>query len=572
MLRYKDAMSKKLSTAVGLAVLVAAGTWVRARDIGEKSMSHPEMWVPLIPLSEDIADPPARSKLYEVLNWNLGRDLHPPAYYLMMWVSGQFFGTSIWALRIPALLFGVASIPLLYWLGALAGRPAAGWIGTVLLAFNGYHIAWSGFARMYSMACFLGLLSSALLLLALKDVAIARTARGLYVVVTLLALSTHIFLWPLVVVHIVWLTWNAWQQRRPIPALWNGQVLVVLAATPLLAFAAFQSHHYGTTLQARFWLFAREFFQFGFLLPLDPFTDLFAQTPTAAFLTFWGSGFSVARAILLGAGLVILYVGLRSVRAHAEQMPPQPASGPWLRLWIVVAALAALISAAFVWSVRRHPTEIQGSKLAVILPFLLAALSVALHRVWPRLPQPRTDRSVSALAALAIGPIVVVAMFSLARPALTQRGLLVASPYLLLALALGLEVVGRRWFPAAVVGLALLVAHFHSVEAYRHMTVDPADFGAFSRAVRPHIQEDDLIFIERTWLGTPLLYYLRPPQYRIIAGDYAEALRRNPQARVWWLNAYEEQGVPPKIRSALYAYREQRLAVKGQAILYSRTP
>src|SRR5258708_1336286 len=74
-------------------------------------------------------------------------DFHPPLYYLTLRVWAAFFGTSELAFRSLSVLFGIATIYLVYKLG--------GKIAALLLATSGLHIYYSQETRMYSMSTFL---------------------------------------------------------------------------------------------------------------------------------------------------------------------------------------------------------------------------------------------------------------------------------------------------------------------------------------------------------------------------------------------------------------------------------
>ena len=84
------------------------------------------------------------------------------------------FGTGILALRLPSALFGVASIPLVYALGTREDGKATGLVAAGMLALNGHQVYWSEF-RGYVPACFLGLVTTVLLLKLTREV--SRPAR-----------------------------------------------------------------------------------------------------------------------------------------------------------------------------------------------------------------------------------------------------------------------------------------------------------------------------------------------------------------------------------------------------------
>jgi len=82
-------------------------------------------------------------------------DIHPPLFVLFMYCWNGVFGDSEVALRMPALLAGLLSIPLTYWSGyRLVGPNAALW-AAALLMLSPVHIWYSAEARLYApmLAC-----------------------------------------------------------------------------------------------------------------------------------------------------------------------------------------------------------------------------------------------------------------------------------------------------------------------------------------------------------------------------------------------------------------------------------
>jgi hypothetical protein len=88
---------------------------------------------------------------------------------LLTKVSIGAFGESEWAVRIPAMLFGVATIPVFYWVARLALSRWASVAAAGVLAVSYHHIFFSQNARGYSAALFFALGTSGLLIRALSD-------------------------------------------------------------------------------------------------------------------------------------------------------------------------------------------------------------------------------------------------------------------------------------------------------------------------------------------------------------------------------------------------------------------
>jgi uncharacterized membrane protein len=94
---------------------------------------------------------------------------HPPLYFLATRFWMQVFGNSIAAVRsLPALL-SLLGLPLMYLLAIeLFESPIAAWISTVLLALSPFDILFAQTARQYSLLTAVTILSSWLLLRAMR--------------------------------------------------------------------------------------------------------------------------------------------------------------------------------------------------------------------------------------------------------------------------------------------------------------------------------------------------------------------------------------------------------------------
>lgn len=87
-----------------------------------------------------------------------------PLYSLLAHASIAVFGESAWALRLPACLFGIASVDLAYRLGVRLTSRSEAWAGATMLAASYHHIWFSQNARGYTLLGFFVLLSTLVLL------------------------------------------------------------------------------------------------------------------------------------------------------------------------------------------------------------------------------------------------------------------------------------------------------------------------------------------------------------------------------------------------------------------------
>ena len=88
---------------------------------------------------------------------------------LLMKLSIALFGESEWALRLPAAIFGVATVPAIYWFSRSTFSKWASLAVALLLAVSYHHIFFSQNARGYSAYLFFSLLSSGFLIRALQS-------------------------------------------------------------------------------------------------------------------------------------------------------------------------------------------------------------------------------------------------------------------------------------------------------------------------------------------------------------------------------------------------------------------
>jgi len=566
-------------TLAGLTLLLILGAYLRLVDLDARSMTHPEMWVPNIRMPEGLSEPRQRLTLWKVLTGTLSTDTHPPFFYVLMWAWTKCFGTSIWSIRLPSALLGIACIPLLFWLASLAGQRTAGWVGAALLAANGPHVFWSKVARMFSLACFLGVLATILLLLLARETRPRPTLQIGYMLVILLGLASHIFFWALFITHMFWTLLNAWGKSQRIAGVSKLQILTLILGSPLVAFGVYQSSSPVAFLSGNVLVYARELVQFSFLFPQEAVSGLFASSPShsPSQLQAWASA-----GPLFIFSLFLFFLGIKPMKQPGETLLTGQ-NGPSGKLWIAAAGLGVLAILTFILMAKRfvarpNPT-LQLTKLMIILPVLLAGLGFLIQKTWHRLPnwgRHLVDNgffmgSPGLVKMSAVVPFVILSAISLFRPILNQRGMLFIAPYVLLVLAAGMvSLLRRRWL---AVSLFMLVGVLHgsSLVAYSAMRVDPADFKTFSAMLAPRLEKTDLIFLQPNWSVTPIFYYLTEDRYRFVGRDYREACRQEPEARVWALFFYQ-QGITEEMAEALADYQVlQRVEIPyARAVLYSR--
>ncbi|MGH7712759.1 MAG: glycosyltransferase family 39 protein, partial [Gemmatimonadaceae bacterium] len=128
-------------------------------------------------------------------------DNHHPLYAVLAHASRSLFGESAWSVRLPALLFGVATVPALFVLARRLVSQREALLATALLALSYHHVWFSQNARGYSAIAFFTVVLTWLALRALSE----PTTRTwyTYAVVSALAAFTHLTAVLVVVGHAV---------------------------------------------------------------------------------------------------------------------------------------------------------------------------------------------------------------------------------------------------------------------------------------------------------------------------------------------------------------------------------
>lgn len=567
-------------TLAGLAVLIALGAYLRLFDLGRQTLSHVEMYVPGIPLPAGISVPAERLTLWRVWSDTISADTHPVGYYALMWIWTKCFGTAVWALCLPAALLGIASIPLVFWLGALSGQRTAGWIAAALIAANGHHVFWSQIARMFSLTCFVGLLATILLLLIAKGDPAPRWSKALYILSLLAGVACHIFFWTIILSHCAWTFFSASHRKQPFPGAAKLQVLALILGSPFLAFAAYQAQNGLAVLSRNMLVYGRELVLFAFLVPLEGYSS--GVYRKVAHMTYAVPPVSPAHWIFFSFSLLLLTLGIASIQ-EAQPGLLSDTRGASLRAWLLSAAVSTLVILLFLYWIRSHLTRstpaLGAAEAMVLFPFAIAGGGLLLERSWTwladlfsRIPKNRFFSSEQGLVAMMfVVPFAALTLISLKKPIFNARGMLLLTPYVLLVLSRGIERLGRRPILAAAFLVLVGVADYSGLREYRQMTAGRADFKAFAAALNPRVMKGDLIFFQPSWYATPILYYMRSWD-QFVGRHYTETARQKAHARVWvlWFYNYEEK-VPKDMQDPLSNYQtlETVEAPGAQAVLYS---
>jgi 4-amino-4-deoxy-L-arabinose transferase-like glycosyltransferase len=525
------------------AILVAAAA-VRLHHVGYRTLNHPEVYTPGIDLPWNLSNPNPRFSLWQTLAGTIAGEPHPPGYYIVMLGWTEWFGSSILSLRLPSVLFGVASIALIYVLARHTNDTLAALLAAAMLALNGLHVYLSQIARMYSMACFLGLLSTVLLVLVARQRQPQLSYRVLYVLVTLAGLATHVYVWPLFATQALWVLATHMRGGYALVGLLRLQLFTAILASPLVAIAAFQAGAASrpptlTALQG-----VLRFLQAGALFEVDP---LAVSTPSfhdvAATVTL------LATALLLAGAVLRRRAGEPTQDSSAGGV--QEYVAPPLRVTAVVGVLMALTILMFA-HVAKSLLPARSNLPIIAMSFLPVALllldvMVCRRRGWIEGIRARWagsgpwSASLPTLSGmLAVLPVSIVAAISLLNPVFIQRGTVVFAPYLIIVLASGLAYFIRR--DRRYIAVALILAIVHGISVLHFSAKSPGpDYKGLAQRWVSQIENSDLIFVHgrghpHDWRVAPIFYYLNATRYRFVGRDFAKALENSPNSRVWVLS------------------------------------
>lgn len=173
---------------IALTLLVAVAAILRLLTLG-----HGLWWDEIRTLVDSV-----RLPLRQIVTVFPGDNQHT-LFSILAHLSISVFGESAWSLRLPAALFGIVTVPLLYACAReFVGRTEA--LAAALLLTVSYHHVWfSQSARGYAMLAFFTLLCTWLLLHGLRS---TRTLFFVwYGIVAALAIYTHVTMVFLVVSH-----------------------------------------------------------------------------------------------------------------------------------------------------------------------------------------------------------------------------------------------------------------------------------------------------------------------------------------------------------------------------------
>ncbi len=317
--------------------------------------------------------------------WGVFRDvahtteLTPPLHYLFAWLGVQVGDPTI-TVRLPSLILGTATVPLVYALGLQTVGRAAGLVGAALVAMAPFAIYYSVESRAYGTLICLSALSTLLLLRALRHGGpVSWVAFGMSTAAVLYTHYTGVF------VVLGQLGWALWTHRDRVTQLAFVHVAVGLAYAPWLpSFLDQRSRSSGQTER-----FAREFPLEARRIPHTVTAVLPGYPPGGTWVAIFWATIGVA---IVGVALGVL--GRR--RAGTHQAGP-----PRMTALIVVLALVTPLGVVL-YSVQPHASLLLSRNLGASLPAFALLVGWLLTSLRPWFAMPAVAVAVAAVGVGAV--------------------------------------------------------------------------------------------------------------------------------------------------------------------------
>ncbi len=329
-----------------------------------------------------------RRPVTEIISIYNSQNQHP-LYSLVARASVSLFGDSAWSLRLPAAVFGVASLAATFWFAALISSRTEALLAVALLTTSYHHIWFSQNARGYTLLLCLTLVGTGIFLRLIRSPGRGWGAVVAYATVMALAVYTHLSAAIIVLSHAAVWAATALRARQS-----SGRVLDLRPAGAVILAATLSLQLY------------------AIVMPQLLETLLGARPVQAAVITVWRSP---------------LWLVGETIRGLSRGLP-----GGWLAL---VGGMLIVGAGAASYLKRDHV----ALALMTVPPLAVAAIMILLeHNLWPRL----------FFFAAAFAVLIVVRGVHVVAEALVPRlGPALATATLLVAIAGNALTAPRAWGP-----------------------------------------------------------------------------------------------------------------------------
>jgi mannosyltransferase len=308
----------------------------------------------------------------------------PPLYFVLGWIFARGPEAEV-LVRLPSLIAGVATVPLVWALGARTVGRGAALLAAAWFALSPFEVFYATEGRGYALVAAL-VVASTLCLLRALDGGGRRWWAG-YVVAAVCALYTHYIAVLVLAPQVVWALWT---HRRGLREQLVAHGLVALAFAPWLPSFVTQARH--SESEAKI---------ISTVAPVTP-----SHVSEIAAKALFGHPFvdlgdlpgPFALALLAGVGLmtVAALVG-RAATATAQGLPRPSLAAPGI---LIVLLTAAPLAGLVLYSSQPDTSFLLPRNLSVGVPYALLLLGWAVASVRPR-------RLAAALGGLALVAVAI---------------------------------------------------------------------------------------------------------------------------------------------------------------------
>ncbi|MDX6602332.1 MAG: mannosyltransferase [Solirubrobacterales bacterium] len=321
-----------------LALLTALGAAMRFASLDVQSFHHDEVITAARVIPGSFGD---------MLHAVKASESNPPLYYVLAWGWAKAFGAHEVGLRSLSALFGVATVPLAYCIGAELSSRRAGLIAAALVAVSPMLIWYSQEARSYAILVFFCAASLLFFARALRT----RSGRdlALWALASALALCSHYFAVFAVAIEALWLLIALRHRWRVVLPAAAAVAATGLALIPLIS-AQVNPTHIGWIEES---LLSTRFFEAGVSFLVGETGHVIAEPPRERY--------AILPLLMIGAALLL--VAVRGSRRERR--------GALLSLVVglgvaILALLAALLGKDYVVERNLLPTLVPLGVAAAI--------------------------------------------------------------------------------------------------------------------------------------------------------------------------------------------------------------
>lgn len=424
----------------------------------------------------------ADHSLLDMLHWIVKIDQHPPLYYLLLhsWIALK--GHTPYDVRLLSVLFGTATIPVIYLIGKRVSGLVVGLAAAVFLAFSPFHIYFAQETRMYTLLTF-------------------NAAVAIYALVRLLTDPRSVN--PIGSQFRDYL--HAWRTPEPVQAEAEGD----------FSYRDMLRDQGGW----RAWIFRHR---------LPPIQTIETDLAWVAFIVFSAATLlSHNTAVFLPIATNLFVLGLMLFQKRKKSGPPPafqaPSFGNWIKAQVGIFLLWSPWILVFIQQVRRVDQEFWLPKpdWEIVTQTLRALLNASARTqtsqvmTWALcavlclgLVYYRKKISIFLfMATLFAIPVLGELIVSLRRPIFYDRTLIWTTIPLFLVLAAGIAQLRFRLMMFVVLGILGANYLFSDGDIYRF--VQKEDWSTPAGYVANFAEKDDLILFNSNFVVIPFEYYFK---------------------------------------------------------------